>query len=239
MDASPALEAIDLQHRYHDEPALERISLHLFSGETLALLGPNGAGKSTLLNILSGILAPTAGEVKIAGTALRERPALRRRIGYLPARPPLHDDLSAREQLAFAAHLYGLDQATRRIDEIIDRCRLGAVQGQRNGWLSKGFRQRVALAQALLHEPEILLLDEPGDGLDPLQRQAFHQLLKDLQPDTAIVLSSHQLAEAKSLCDRLLILDAGRALLAASMSEIDEPLERLFTRLIYGGDDDV
>ncbi len=237
MDTPAALEATNLRFHYHRQPALDGISLRLNAGETLGLLGPNGAGKSTLLHVLSGLLRPAAGNVELDGKDLHRHPELRRRIGYLPARPPLYDDLTPREQLGFAARLHHLTDAESLIENTIERCEIGAVARRRNGQLSKGYRQRVGLALALLHQPKILLLDEPGDGLDPLQMRHFHQLLRSFAAETAIILSSHNLAEVKALCDQLLIIDRGRALLATTMAALDEPLDLLFTRLIYGGDD--
>jgi len=235
MTEQAALEGNDIHHRYGEQTVLDDVNLRLERGRILGLLGPNGAGKSTLLDILAGITTPTAGAVHIGVRPLTAGSTGLRRIGYLPATPPLHDELTVREQLRYAARLQRLDDAGRRIDEVAARCAIGDVDGQYIGRLSKGYRQRVGLAQALLHAPDILLLDEPGDGLDPIQSDAFHALLRALRDDdTAILLSSHNLAEVKALCDDIAIIDRGRLLLFDRLDALREPLETLFTRLVYG-----
>ncbi len=235
MKETAALEAADICHRYHDEAVLDNVCLQLRKGQILGLLGPNGAGKSTLLHVLAGVLSPVSGHVSIDGLALRDAPELLRRIGYLPANPPLYDDLTPLEQLRFAAKLQRLPatEISARIDAVLQDCLLEAVSKRRIGRLSTGYRQRVGLAQALLHRPDILLLDEPSNGLDPLQSAAFHSLLHSLQASTAILFSSHNLGEIKTLCSDVVILHQGRQVFAAAMGQIEEPLEQLFTRLIY------
>ncbi len=235
MKETAALEAADICHRYHDEAVLDNVCLQLRKGQILGLLGPNGAGKSTLLHILAGVMSPVSGHINIDGRTLSDAPELLRRIGYLPANPPLYDDLTPLEQLRFAAKLQRLSgtEIRTRIDTVLQNCLLEEVANRRIGCLSTGYRQRVGLAQALLHRPDILLLDEPGNGLDPLQSATFHSLLHSLQATTAILFSSHNLGEIKTLCTDVLILYQGRQLFAAAMDQIEEPLEQLFTRLIY------
>ncbi len=235
MKETAALEAANICHRYHDEAVLDNVSLQVRKGQILGLLGPNGAGKSTLLHILAGVMTPVSGHVSIDGQALSDAPELLRRIGYLPANPPLYDDLTPLEQLRFAAKLQRLPgtEIDARIDAVLHDCLLKDASEQRIGRLSTGYRQRVGLAQALLHQPAILLLDEPSNGLDPLQTRAFHALLRSLQAATAILFSSHNLGEVKALCSDVVILHRGQRVFAAAMEQIDEPLEQLFTRLIY------
>ena len=235
MTEQTALEGNDIHHRYGEQTVLDGVTLRLERGRILGLLGPNGAGKSTLLDILAGVTTPTAGTVRIGGRPLTAGSTDLRRIGYLPATPALYDELTVREQLRYAARLHGLDDAERRSDDIAARCAIGDVDKQYIGRLSKGYRQRVGLAQALLHAPDILLLDEPGDGLDPIQSEAFHALLHTLRDDTAILLSSHNLAEVKALCDDIAIIDRGRLRFYDRLDALQEPLDTLFTRLIYGG----
>lgn len=235
MKEAAALEAENIHHRYRDETVIDNVSLRVDKGQILGMLGPNGAGKSTLLQILAGVLAPVSGTVRIAGRPLAGDHERLRRIGYLPANPPLYDDITVHEQLRFAARLQRLsnEDADSRIEAVSKDCLLEAIGIQRIGQLSTGHRQRVALAQALLHGPDILLLDEPGNGLDPLQTRSFHTLLRSLQPTTAILFSSHNLSEIKALCSDVIILHQGRTVFAAAMDQIDEPLEQQFTRLIY------
>jgi ABC-2 type transport system ATP-binding protein len=212
MNGAPLIHAEALVRRHGGREVLRGASLTLAAGQALGLLGVNGAGKSTLLRILAGVLAPDAGHLRIAGADLREDPAAARTlIGWLPERAPLYPELTVAESLAFAARLRGLGGAGARtaVARAIERCDIGSVRGRLCGMLSRGFAQRVGLAQAIVHEPPVLLLDEPTAGLDPLQAQRFHDLLAALKPGRAIVLSSHQLAEVQAGCDLAAVLHAG------------------------------
>lgn len=209
----PALiEAEGLVRRHGWREVLRGVSFTLAAGQVLGLLGVNGAGKSTLLRLLAGVLAPDAGSVRIAGADLAADPrAARSRVGWLPERAPLYPELTVAESLAFAASLRGLAGAAGRaaVARAIERCGLGEVRTRLCGNLSRGFAQRTGLAQAIVHEPPVLLLDEPTAGLDPLQARRFHELLATLKPGRAIVLSSHQLAEVQAGCDLAAVLHAG------------------------------
>jgi ABC-2 type transport system ATP-binding protein len=192
---------------------LDQVSLTLGAGRVLALLGINGAGKSTLLRAIAGLLALDAGRIQVAGVDLSDDPrAARRLIGYLPERPPLYPELSVREYLAFVATLRGLPRAdaARATMTTVERCDLGEVRDRLCGRLSRGFQQRVGLAQALLHAPALLLLDEPTSGLDPLQSERLHAIVRELRGKTAVILSTHQLDEAEALADEIAILHRGR-----------------------------
>jgi ABC-2 type transport system ATP-binding protein len=212
MPGEPLIQAEGLARRHVGREVLRGAAFTLDAGQALGLLGVNGAGKSTLLRILAGVLAPDAGRVRIAGADLREDPAAARtRVGWLPERAPLYPELTVAESLAFAARLRGLGGAAARaaVDRAIERCGLGEVRKRLCANLSRGFAQRAGLAQAIVHEPPVLLLDEPTAGLDPLQAQRFHELLASLKPGRAIVLSSHQLAEVQAGCDLAAVLHAG------------------------------
>lgn len=187
------------------------LSLTLGRGEVLGLLGVNGAGKSTTLRMIAGVLAPSAGMVRIAGEDLYERPELaRRRIGYLPEVAPLHTELTVEEFLVFCARLRGLARgAGAAAARAIERCELGDVRRRLIGALSKGFRQRVGLAQAILHDPELIVLDEPASGLDPVQALRLRELVRGLGADHAVVLSTHVLPDVLACCDRVAILHEG------------------------------
>jgi ABC-2 type transport system ATP-binding protein len=187
------------------------LTLALARGEVLGLLGVNGAGKSTTLRMIAGVLAPSAGKVLIDGKDLNEEPELaRRRIGYLPEVPPLHAELSVGEFLAFCARLHGLARgADAAVARAIDRCGLGDVRRRLIGALSKGFRQRVGLAQAIVHEPVLIVLDEPASGLDPVQTLNLRELVRGLGADHAVVLSTHVLPDVLACCDRVAILHDG------------------------------
>lgn len=212
MPTAPLIEAEGLSRRHGGREVLRGVSFTLAPDQVLGLLGVNGAGKSTLLRILAGVLAPEAGRLRIAGAELGADPrAARTRIGWLPERAPLYPELTVAESLAFAARLRGLGGAPGRaaVARAIERCALGEVRNRLCGNLSRGFAQRAGLAQAIVHEPPVLLLDEPTAGLDPLQAQRFHELLATLRPGRAIVLSSHQLAEVQAGCDLAAVLHAG------------------------------
>ncbi len=187
------------------------VTLALAKGQVLGLLGVNGAGKSTTLRMIAGVLAPSAGTVRIDGEDLAEAPELaRRRIGYLPEVPPLHGELTVTEFLAFCARLHGLARdADAAVVRAIDRCGLGDVRRRLIGALSKGFRQRVGLAQAILHEPALIVLDEPASGLDPVQTLNLRALVRGLGADHAVVLSTHVLPDVLACCDRVAILHEG------------------------------
>ena len=187
------------------------LNLALDKGEVLGLLGVNGAGKSTTLRMIAGVLAPSAGRVRIDGEDLYERPELaRRRIGYLPEAAPLHTELTVEEYLGFCARLRGLAREARAASSrAIERCELGDVRRRLIGALSKGFRQRVGLAQAILHDPELIVLDEPASGLDPVQAMRLREIVRDLGNDHAVVLSTHVLPDVLACCDRVAILHEG------------------------------
>lgn len=181
-------------------------------GEIAALLGPNGSGKSTVMRCLIGFFSPTGGRVRVAGIDVGDEPLeARRHLGYLPEQVTLYPDLPVRRYLEFVGGVKGLAGGARRraVRDVIDRCGLEAVAGKLNGKLSKGFRQRVGLAQALLGDPPVLVLDEPTVGLDPVQTVEFRGLLRELRGRT-VLLSTHVLAEASALCSRIVILDRGR-----------------------------
>jgi len=188
------------------------VSFAVGRGEVAALLGPNGSGKSTVMRVLTGYLSPTAGRVRVAGIDVAERPvAARRQIGYLPEQVTLYPALTVRRYLAFVAEVKGLTGAARReaVGQVIERCGLGEVADRLAGKLSKGFRQRVGLAQALVGDPGVLVLDEPTVGLDPMQAVEMRGLLRTLAGRT-VLLSTHILSEASALCSRIVILARGR-----------------------------
>lgn len=192
--------------------ALSNVSFGLERNEIVGLLGNNGAGKSTLMRILTTFLPATSGTAKVDGfDVLNQSMEVRKRIGYLPENIPLYPEMRVEEYLVYRAQLKGMDRSirNRRIDEIIERCRITGVRKRLLGTLSKGFRQRVGLADALLADPKLLILDEPTDGLDPGQKQDALALLKELGRDRTILFSSHLLVEVEAIVDRVLILKRG------------------------------
>lgn len=207
------LSVSGLSHRYAGRPALTELSFALARGETVGFLGQNGAGKSTTLALIAGLMPIQQGRITLAGhdrTAAGR--AANRTLGFLPDVPPLQDDQRVEDFLRFAGALQGLkgQALSTALARELERCQLGQVRRKLNASLSKGFRQRVGLAAALLHQPPIVLLDEPSSGLDPVQQQEFRTLIRDLADHAAILLSSHQLDEVEACCSRALVLHEGR-----------------------------
>jgi ABC-2 type transport system ATP-binding protein len=203
-----------LTRYYGTTRAVEDVSFHVPAGAVAALLGPNGSGKSTLMRVLTGYLSPTAGRVSVGGVDVANRQlAARRQIGYLPEQVSLYPELTVQRFLAFVAAVKGLGGSARRaaVADVIERCGLTEVAQKLTGKLSKGYRQRVGLAQALIGDPPLLVLDEPTVGLDPVQTVEMRGLLRGLAGRT-VLLSTHILSEASALCSHILILDRGRLL---------------------------
>jgi ABC-2 type transport system ATP-binding protein len=203
----------DLSRRFGRHAALEGVNLTLDRGEVLGLLGPNGAGKTTCLRILSGNLAPSSGQVEIAGIDLARNPVgAKRHLGYLPERPPLHPELRVDEYLTFCARLHRVAPARVRaaVNEAKERCGLHDAGRRPIARLSKGYRQRLGIAQSIVHRPQLLILDEPTEGLDPVQIREVRHLVRDLAADSGVIFSSHILPEVQAVCDRVVILHRGR-----------------------------
>lgn len=213
---TPLLEAAGLSRRFGANVALSDFSLRLRRGEMVALVGPNAAGKSTALRLLAARLKPQAGELRIDGRRAARR--MRRRIGFLPQRLPVHPEMTVRESVAWAAAVYGIAGASRHaaVERVLDALDLEGVARRRVGNLSQGFRQRTALGQALAHDPDILILDEPTAGLDPTQAASLRQRLQTLRTGRAIVFSTHLAEDLRDGCDRVVALRAGRV--AGSLS---------------------
>lgn len=207
------IEAQGLIRRFGSKVAVGGISFSVGDGEIVGILGPNGAGKTTTIRMMTGFLPPTSGRVTIGGFDLAKEPRqARRQLGYLPENVALYPEMRVAEYLAYRARLHGLggSEARHAIAEAVDGCLLSDVRHQTIRTLSKGYRQRVGLAQAILHRPQVLVLDEPTVGLDPKQIVAIRDLIRDLGKKRTLVLSSHILPEVELLCDRVLIIDRGR-----------------------------
>ena len=202
-----------LTKRYGRTTAVRNISFEVEKGEIVGFLGPNGAGKTTTMRILTGFLPPTEGTASVGGLDVQEHPIeVKRRIGYLPESPPLYPEMTVRDYLEFVARLKGIASAdvAARVDSVIDRCSIGGVRGKLNGQLSKGYKQRVGLAQALIHDPDVLILDEPTAGLDPKQIIEVRELIRELGGDHTIILSTHILPEVSTTCGRVIIINEGK-----------------------------
>ncbi len=214
-----AIEIRNLTKRYEANTALEHISFEVQPGEIMGFLGPNGAGKTTTLRILTGLLAPTAGSALVEGLNVETHSLeIRRRIGYLPENVSLYPELRVVEYLSYRAKIKGVtrSQHQARMAEVIERCALGDVRRQLIGRLSKGYRQRVALADCLIGHPAILILDEPTVGLDPHQIRQTRELIKTLGQQTTILLSTHILPEVEMTCHRVTIINKGRIVAVGS-----------------------
>ena len=230
---------IELKHvckQYGNVQALRDVSLTAQNGEILGLLGVNGAGKSTALNIMTGYCPPTSGEVTVDGLSMLSDPlGCKRRIGYLPEQPPLYDELTVREYLTFVSRLREVKARAipAHVDDIVALCGLKEVAGRPLGKLSKGYRQRAGIAQALCGDPPTLLFDEPTVGLDPRQVVEIRGLIRKLGKTHTVIFSSHLLSEVQQLCTRAVILHEGKVVWTAALKEIakEESLEDVFLRV--------
>jgi ABC-2 type transport system ATP-binding protein len=223
------IEASDLHKRFGEIAAVDGISLSVARGEVLGFLGPNGAGKSTTMKMLTGFLEPDGGSARIAGIDVFADPrSAKTKLGYLPEGAPCYGEMSVQAFLTFIAEIRGFDreEAKRRVGLAVERTQLAGVLGQKIETLSKGFKRRVAIAQAILHDPQVLIMDEPTDGLDPNQKHQVRQLIAEMAADKAIIVSTHILEEVEAVCSRAIIINRGRIV-------ADGTAEQLMRRLPY------
>ncbi len=237
MQPPPAMiEAIGLSKFYGDFAATRDVTFSINQGEVCAFLGPNGAGKSTTMKLLTGYLAPSTGVARIAGHDMAaDRLEGAKRLGYLPENGPLYPDMTPRSLLHFFAQARGLSgaQQRERIEAVVHLCHLETVIGKPIGKLSKGFRQRVGMAQAILHEPDVLILDEPTAGLDPNQIRGVRDMIRTLGESKTILLSTHILQEVEAMCDRVVFINEGRLVYDGPADSLADgkPLEEHFHEL--------
>ena len=228
------IKAEGLTHYYGPYPAIQDVSFGVRKGEILGFLGPNGAGKTTTMRIITGFIPPTRGKVTLDGFDVVEQSLeARRRVGYLPETVPLYTDMTVTSYLRYMGTLRGMSPRAikARLGDVVDVCRLGDYRKTQIGKLSKGFRQRVGIAQAIIHEPQVLVLDEPTIGIDPIQVVETRKLIQELGRNQTVVLSSHILPEVSMICDRVLIINEGRIVaedtpknLAAGLQGLDRLL---------------
>lgn len=215
----------NLTKLYGDKKAIDSISCEIHSGEIVGFLGPNGAGKTTTMRAITGYLSPTEGTIEVLGKNIQDHPLdVRRSIGYLPENNPLYNDMNVLEYLEFSALLNGLSQGEihRQVREMVGTCGLSEVKHMDIGQLSKGFRQRVGLAQAMIHDPKVLILDEPTSGLDPNQIVEIRNLIRQLGSEKTVILSTHILPEVQASCNRVIILSRGKIVADGSTSELQK-----------------
>lgn len=225
---STQIEVVHLSRFYGDLCAVRDVSFTLDKGEVLGFLGPNGAGKSTTMKMICGNLSPTEGEIRINGIDIIDQPKLAKsKLGFLPETPPLYRELTVLEFLTFCARLHGLKGAavTAAVDRACERCGLTAMRQRLIANLSKGYQQRVGIAQAILHNPDVIILDEPTVGLDPIQIREIRQLIRELGQDHSVILSTHILPEVQESCTRVQIIHQGELVLNDSIDGLDARMQ--------------
>jgi ABC-2 type transport system ATP-binding protein len=240
MSSETLIEVTHLSRNYGPIQAVSDISFNVQRGEVLGFLGPNGAGKSTTMQMLTGNLAPSHGAIKICGIDLLDQPkAAKAQIGYLPEQPPVYRELSVDEYLTFCARINRIakNDIGKALASAKERCGLTEVSGRLIGNLSKGYQQRVGIAQAIIHSPAIVVLDEPTVGLDPIQIREIRSLIRDLSQEHAVILSTHILPEVQMTCDRVQIISRGRLVYSDSMDKLNQ--QTAATSLILGLANDV
>ena len=217
------LRVMNLTKRFKNLTAVDNISFSAVQGEVVAFLGPNGAGKSTTMKMITGFLAPSSGTAYIDGYDILEQPLqAKRTFGYLPEGAPSYPDMTVKQFINFISDIRGIqpDLKAQKVNEVINKVKLQSVLHQRIETLSKGFKRRVGLAQALIHDPRVLILDEPTDGLDPNQKREVRKLITEMSKDKVIILSTHVLEEVEDLCDRVIVIAAGKILLDSTPQEL-------------------
>lgn len=234
-DSRLLLEAKELSRFFGDTAAVDNVSFDIKQGEVLGFLGPNGAGKSTTMRMLTGNLAPDNGQIIINGIDLLDNPKQAKAcIGYLPETPPLYKEHTVTEFLQFCARLNGIAKKQQKsaVDNVIERCGLTEVSKRLIANLSKGFQQRVGIAQAIIHSPAVVILDEPTSGLDPIQIREIRQLIRDIANEHSVILSTHILPEVQMLCDRVQIISKGQLLFNDSLQKLTEQMQS--TAIVVG-----
>jgi len=222
----------NLSRYYQNNRAISSLSFSLKAGEVLGFLGPNGAGKSTTMQVISGNLAPSEGEVSIAGHDIIEAPrAAKAHLGYLPEHPPVYREASVDEYLKFCARLHRIaaGQRSASLDRVKQQCGLTTVGDRLIGNLSKGYQQRVGIAQAIIHDPPVVILDEPTVGLDPIQIREIRELIRSLGSERSVILSTHILSEVQATCDRVQIIRSGELIYNASIESLNQGHEQSYT----------
>ncbi len=206
-----SIEVKKLSKYYQEQLALDEVSFKVNSGEIVGFLGPNGAGKSTTMKIISCFIKPSSGNVLVNGVSIHEDEiAVKNKIGYLPENNPLYEDMYVKESIAFIAQIHKVDNVINSVEEVIEKVGLSKEAHKKIGQLSKGYQQRIGIAQAIVHDPEVLILDEPTSGLDPNQLEDIRVLIKELGKNKTVMLSTHIMQEVESICDRIVVINNGK-----------------------------
>lgn len=234
-----SIQVNELSKHYGQQRAVDGISFEAGPGKILGFLGPNGAGKSTTMRMLTSYLNPTSGTARLCGFDIQTQSMeVRRLMGYLPENTPLYTDMYVKEFLLFVANTYQLDRADLKVKETIERVGLTIEQHKKISMLSKGYRQRVGLAQAIIHDPKVLILDEPTSGLDPNQLTDIRELIKSLGKDKTVILSTHIMQEVEAVCDEVIIINKGSIVANSTITELKKQhqtasLEDIFRKLTF------
>ena len=232
-----SIKVVNLSKHYGAQKAVDNISFEAKPGKILGFLGPNGAGKTTTMRMLTGYLTPSSGQIEINGKDMAQQAiAIQQEIGYLPENTPLYTDMYVREFLTFVAHTYRLKNVAERVEDVIKQVGLSPEQHKKIAMLSKGYKQRVGLAQAIIHNPKILILDEPTSGLDPNQLTDMRALIKTLGATKTLLISTHIMQEVEALCDEIIIINKGKIVVNASIVALKSQysstsLEDIFRKL--------
>jgi len=230
-----SIEVNKITKIYGEQKALNEVSFSVRGGEIIGFLGPNGAGKSTLMKIICCYLPPSDGSVKVCGLDVMEQSMeVRKKVGYLPEHNPLYLDMYVKEYLEFVGRFYNVKNLTNRVKEMVEITGLTIEQNKKIGQLSKGYRQRVGLAQAIIHDPQVLILDEPTTGLDPNQLVEIRNLIKELGKNKTVMLSTHIMQEVQAICERAIIINKGKIVADDSIAKLTEKnanLEKVFQEL--------
>ena len=215
-----SIEVKELSKKYGEQMALDNISFHINKGEIVGFLGPNGAGKSTTMKIICCYLNPTNGDVLVNGNSIKNKPIeIKSELGYLPENNPLYEEMYVREFLSFIAQIHKIKDIKKAVDQVIEKVGLTKEAHKKIEQLSKGYQQRVGIAQAIIHEPKVLILDEPTSGLDPNQLEEIRSLIKELGKDKTVMLSTHIMQEVESICDRIIIIKNGQLVADQNLEE--------------------
>jgi ABC-2 type transport system ATP-binding protein len=226
-----SIEVKNLFKYYGEQAAVKDVTFNVKSGEIVGFLGPNGAGKSTTMKVITGFISASSGEVKVCGIPVSmDSLETRKKIGYLPEHNPLYLDMYVKEYLTFVGNIYKVPNVRERVDEMIKKVGLEVEQNKKIGALSKGYRQRVGLAQAIIHDPEVLILDEPTSGLDPNQLVEIRELIKSIGKEKTVMLSTHIMQEVEAICDRIVIINKGEIVAddKAADLQVDQKLQTVF-----------